>query len=74
MIPAPIRAKAGLAPGTEIDIVIDDVSVRLIRRVGRPKLVRVGKLLIARPTADPKKLRPIDVTALVEEERNRWPW
>lgn len=74
MIPAPIRAKAGLAPGTEIDVVLDDVSVRLIRKVAGPKLVRVGRRLVARPTADPRKLPAIDLAQLIEEERNRWPW
>jgi hypothetical protein len=36
-------------------------------------LVRRGKRLIARPTAPANELPEIDVAALVEEERNRWP-
>lgn len=74
VIPALIRAKAGLKPGTEIDVVMDDVSVRLIRKVPGPRLLRVGGRLVARPTVDPKKLSPIDIGKLIEEERNRWPW
>ena len=73
VIPAAIRAKAGLTPGTEIEIVVDDVSVRLIRRVPKPKLTRVGKRLVARPTVAQRDLPPIDLAALVDEERNRWP-
>ena len=73
VIPAAVRAKAGLTPGTEIEIVVDDVSVRLIRRVPKPKLTRVGKRLVARPTVAQRDLPPIDLAALVEEERNRWP-
>jgi AbrB family looped-hinge helix DNA binding protein len=61
VIPAPIRARAGFKPGTELEVIMDDVSVRLLRRVPGPKLVRVGKL------------PPIDLADLVAEERDRWP-
>ena len=73
VIPAPIRARAGLRPGTEVEILVDDVSVRLVRRVSRPRLVRVGRRLVARPTVAAKDLPDVDVAALIEEERNRWP-
>jgi hypothetical protein len=36
-------------------------------------LVRVGKRLVARPTAGADNRPKIDVAALVEEERSRWP-
>jgi hypothetical protein len=36
-----------------------------------PKLVRVGKRLVARPTAKTKRLPAVDVARLIEEERNR---
>ena len=74
VIPAPIRARAGLRPGTELEVVMDDVSVRLIRRVPGPRLVKVGRRLVARPTAAARDLPAVDFAALVEEERNRWPW
>ena len=73
VIPAAVRAKAGLTPGTEIEIVVDDVSVRLIRLVPKPKLRRIGKRLVAKPTVSQRDLPPIDLAALVDEERNRWP-
>jgi AbrB family looped-hinge helix DNA binding protein len=73
VIPAAIRAQAGLTPGTQIEILIDDLSVRLVRHVPRPRLVRVGGRLVARPTARPKDLPHVDVAALIEQERNRWP-
>ena len=73
VIPAAIRARAGLRPGTEIDIVLDDVSVRLVRLVPGPKLARVGRRLVARPTVPEKDLPAVDFSSFVEEERNRWP-
>lgn len=50
VIPAAIRERARLSPGTEIEVTLEDGSVRLVRRVPGPKLVRVGKRLVARPT------------------------
>ena len=73
VIPAAIRAKVGLQPGAEIDVLVEDGSIRLVRAVPRSKLVRVGKRLVARPTADSRSLPAVDVAALIEEERNRWP-
>jgi len=73
VIPAAVRTQAGLRPGAKLDVVVDEGSIRLMRAVPRPKLVRVGKRLVARPTTDPKRLPPIDVAAFIEEERNRWP-
>jgi AbrB family looped-hinge helix DNA binding protein len=73
VIPAAARAKVGLRPGAALDVLVDEGSIRLVRAVPRPKLVRVGKRLVARPTADPKRLPPVDVAQLIEEERNRWP-
>jgi AbrB family looped-hinge helix DNA binding protein len=74
VIPALLRRQAGLAPGTELDIVLDDTSVRLVRRVPGPRLERVGRRLVARVTAKPGKRPKLDVAALVGEERSRWPW
>lgn len=74
VIPAPLRQKAGLKPGAELEVVVDDLSVRLWRRVSGPKLVRVGKRLIARPTVSPKDLPHIEMAQWVEQERNRWPF
>jgi len=73
VIPASIRARKGPRPGAEIDVVVEDGSIRLIRAVPRAALVRVGKRLVARPTADRKSLPSVDVAALVDEERNQWP-
>jgi AbrB family looped-hinge helix DNA binding protein len=71
VIPAAIRAKAGQTPGTEIEIVVDDVSVRLTRLVPKPKLTRVGKRLVAWPDVPRRDVPPVDLAALVDEERNR---
>ncbi len=74
VIPAAIRERAGFKPGTELEVVMDDVSVRLLRRVPGPKLVRVGKRLVARPTVSPAKIPRLDVATLVTEERDRRRW
>ncbi|HXH25070.1 MAG TPA: AbrB/MazE/SpoVT family DNA-binding domain-containing protein [Vicinamibacterales bacterium] len=73
VIPAPIRERAGLTPGSEIEITTDDTGIRLERVAPGPRLVRVGRRLVARPTAAPATRPPVDVAALVEEERSRWP-
>jgi AbrB family looped-hinge helix DNA binding protein len=74
VIPAAIREKIGLRAGVEIEIIADDFSVRLVPTGRAPRLIRKGKRLIARPTAPLKDRPAMDVGALVEEERNRWPW
>jgi AbrB family looped-hinge helix DNA binding protein len=73
VIPAPLRERAGLAPGTEVEVTLEDSGLRLERTAPPPRLVRVGRRLVARPTAPVESRPTIDVAALVEEERNRWP-
>ena len=73
VIPAPIRDRAALGPGTELEVTVDDLGIRLERVASPPRLLKIGRRLVARPTA-PVETRPmVDVAALVEEERNRWP-
>jgi AbrB family looped-hinge helix DNA binding protein len=73
VIPAGIRERAALVPGTELEITLDDTGVRLERVAPGPRLVRVGKRLVARPTATADARPTLDIATLVEEERNRWP-
>ncbi len=73
IIPAPIREKAGLKPGEELEVRLEEAGIRLVRAVPGPRLVRVGGRLVARPTAAAESLPAIDVAALVDEERDRWP-
>ncbi len=73
VIPSAIRDRAGLGPGVEIEITLDDAGVRIERIAPGPRLVRVGRRLVARPTAHSTARPKVDVAALVEEERNRWP-
>ena len=73
VIPASLRERAGFTAGAEIEVTLDDSAIRLERVAAGPRLVKVGRRLVARPTA-PADARPaVDVAALVEEERNRWP-
>ena len=73
MIPAPIRERAGLVAGTELEVTVDETGVRIERVAPGPRLVKVGRRLVARPTASSSGRPAVDVAALVEEERNRWP-
>ena len=73
VIPASIRERAGLTPGTELEVTADDTGVRIERVASGPKLVRIGKRLVARPTVGADNRPSIDIAALIEEERNRWP-
>lgn len=74
VIPAPIREEAGLEPGTELEVFIDDFSIRLTRAVPGPKIVRRRGRLVARPRAGTGRASEVNVSKLVDEERNRWPF
>jgi AbrB family looped-hinge helix DNA binding protein len=73
VIPAGLRERAGLTPGTELEVSADEFGIRLERRAPGPKLMKVGRRLVARPTVKPGRRPILDVATLVEEERNRWP-
>ena len=73
VIPAAVRERAGFSPGAELEITEDDLGIRLDRVAAGPRLVKIGRRLVARPTVAPSRRPAIDVAALVEEERNRWP-
>ena len=73
VIPAAVRERVGLRPGTELEITVEETGLRIERVAPRPRLVKVGKRLVARPTAPTASRPAIDVGALIEEERNRWP-
>ena len=74
VIPARIRERLGLRPGTPLAVSSDDVAIRLEPVASPPKLVRRRSgLLVARPTVPARDLPRIDVAALIDEERNRWP-
>lgn len=73
VIPAGMRERAGLTAGAELEITEDELGIRLERVAAGPRLVRIGRRLVARPTV-PVDARPtLDVVSLIEEERNRWP-
>ena len=73
VIPAPIREKAGLGPGAEIEVTADDAGVRLERVAPGPRLVKIGRRRVARPTVSADTRPQVDIAAIVEDERNRWP-
>ena len=73
VIPASLRERVGLTPGSEIEVTADDLGVRLERVAAGPRLVKAGRRLVARPTVAADARPAVDVAALVEDERNRWP-
>jgi len=73
VIPAAIRERAGLSPGAELEITSDELGIRLERVATGPRLVKVGRRLVARPSVSADNRPAVDVAALIEEERNRWP-
>jgi len=73
VIPAAIRERAGFVAGAELEITEDEVGIRIERVAAGPRLVKVGRRLVARPTAPGDQRPAIDIAAVVEEERNRWP-
>jgi AbrB family looped-hinge helix DNA binding protein len=73
VIPAAVRERAGLSPGAELEIIEDELGIRLERVAAGPRLVKIGKRLVARPTASAAARPTVDIAALIEEERNRWP-
>jgi AbrB family looped-hinge helix DNA binding protein len=73
VIPSTIRERAGLAPGTLLEVTVDDTGVRLTPVAPGPRLVKVGRRLVARPTVATDARPVLDIATLIEEERNRWP-
>jgi AbrB family looped-hinge helix DNA binding protein len=73
VIPAAVREKAGLTAGTELEITVDDTGIRIERVAPGPRLVKVGRRLVARPTAAAGARPTLDIATLIEDERNRWP-
>ncbi len=74
VIPAALRERLGLTAGCEIEIEADDTGIHLVRHVAPPKLVRVGKRLVARPTAPAGERPSLDIAQVIDRERDRWPW
>ena len=73
VIPAALRERTRLTPGAELEVTEDDLGIRLERVAAGPTLVKIGRRLVARPSAHPDARPSLDIAALVEDERNRWP-
>jgi hypothetical protein len=54
-------------------VTVDESGIRLERVAAGPRLEKVGRRLVARPTAHSQTRPVVDIAALIEEERNRWP-
>jgi AbrB family looped-hinge helix DNA binding protein len=73
VIPALVRERLGLRAGTRLELSVDESGIRLAPTTPPPVLVREKGRLVARPSVAKKDLPTVDVAALIEEERNRWP-
>lgn len=73
VIPAGMRDRAGFSAGTELEITLDDTGLRIERVAPGPRLVKVGRRLVARATAPVASRPKLEVATLIEDERNRWP-
>jgi AbrB family looped-hinge helix DNA binding protein len=73
VIPAALRERAGLTPGSELEVTEDDRGIRLERVAAGPRLVKVGRRLVARPTVAAERRPTVDIATVIEDERNRWP-
>jgi AbrB family looped-hinge helix DNA binding protein len=73
VIPAALRDRAGFRPGSELEVVEDDLGIRLQRIAAGPRLVKVGRRLVARPTVERDARPAVDIAGLVDNERSRWP-
>lgn len=73
VIPAAVRERLGLTAGTPLELTVEDAGLRLVASAPSPVLVRKGNRLAARPQPGLARRPPVDVAALVEEERSRWP-
>ena len=70
--PAVIMKRAGLSPGSEVEITGDELGVRIEHVAAGPKLVKIGRRLVARLTVARDGRPLIEIAALIEDERNRW--
>jgi antitoxin PrlF len=73
VIPVEVRKRLGLTAGTELEMAVEGFTIRLVRAVAGPQLVRRGERLVARPHAVEGERAEVDVARLIEEERDRWP-
>jgi AbrB family looped-hinge helix DNA binding protein len=73
VIPVAVRERAGLTAGSELEVTEDELGIRLERVASGPKLVKIGRRLVARPTVGRDNRPDLDIATLIEEERNRWP-
>ena len=73
VIPAALRERTGLLPGSELEVTEDDRGIRLERVAAGPRLVKVGRRLVSRPTVAADRRPSVDIAGVIEDERNRWP-
>jgi AbrB family looped-hinge helix DNA binding protein len=70
VIPASVRDRMGFVPGTELEVEVDELGVRLVRTAPEPDVVWEKNRWVVRA----KGVAPaIDIPDLVDEERSRWP-
>jgi AbrB family looped-hinge helix DNA binding protein len=74
VIPAAIRRRARLEPGSELEIRLEEDGIRIRRLVPAPRVVSRKGRQIVEPTVPYEACPEVDVPELIREERERWPW
>ena len=73
VVPAEIRRWLGLGPGTEIEITVEAAEIRIVKAAPPPAIMKHRGRLLARPRVPVEKRTDVDVSRLIEEERERCP-
>ena len=71
VIPKALRDRAGLKPGTELDIRDSDGIIEITPSAPRGRVVREGALLVWEPESGAGSVSEEEIVALVEEDRER---
>ena len=69
-----VGAGAGIALSPLPWKLTDDIAIHLIPTGPEPEIQHRGRRKIAKPTAKADDLPKVDLAAIVDAERNRWPW
>lgn len=73
VIPVEIRRRLGLSPGTKVEIHEENFAIHLAPKTTPPEVIRRRGRRVVVPAVPADNRKPLDIPALVEAERDRWP-
>jgi AbrB family looped-hinge helix DNA binding protein len=71
VIPKALRDRAGLRPGTELEIRCSNGVIEIARAAPRGRLVREGAFLVWEPESGVGTVSEEEIVALIEADRER---